>query len=298
MMMGATWAKRLVTDYLQDDLPYRLTEYRNNWNISNRDLPDPEAYTTWEPLVLDTWPSIITVVLATPDITQDDYDYQSNPKYTVRYDTRTYVWCKAVGSRAVTEMRDHLTTVVREALLDHPALTTRLSDSAIPCQVIIDQDSMSEEFSDLTLIKGDRVMAGAYVGYDIMLEETIERPYYDDGTPLVQMLGWDMDVSPISKLPNAPDKLRATAGDTQVDLVWRTSTWDGGRYPVTGYRIEQTVDGGNTWTVAVADTGISYGEYDVTGLVNGTTYQFRVGAINAAGIGSMSTASLEVTPSA
>ena len=34
---------------------------------------------------------------------------------------------------------------------------------------------MSEEYSDLTLLKGDRVMAGAFIGYDVTIEEVITR---------------------------------------------------------------------------------------------------------------------------
>ena len=39
-------------------------------------------------------------------------------------------------------------------------------------------DTISEEFSELTLLKGDRVMAGAYLGYDIELEEVVTREPY------------------------------------------------------------------------------------------------------------------------
>ena len=34
---------------------------------------------------------------------------------------------------------------------------------------------MSEEYSDLTLLKGDRVLAGAFIGYDLLLDEVITR---------------------------------------------------------------------------------------------------------------------------
>jgi hypothetical protein len=40
---------------------------------------------------------------------------------------------------------------------------------------MIDESSLTEEFSDLTLIKGDRVLAGAYLGYNLILNETIYR---------------------------------------------------------------------------------------------------------------------------
>lgn len=297
MMIGADMAKRMVSDYLQEDLPRRLTRYRNTWNLSNRDLPDVSVFKTWEPLELDAWPSIISVILATSQIDQDDYE-GDDPQYTVVYQVRTYIWCRAHGSRAATEQRDRLTTVVREALLDHPALASRNENSPIPCQIMVMQDTMTEEFSDLTLLKGDRVMAGAYVGYDLMLEETITRPEYDDGSPLATLIDPRVDVVQMSKLPNAPTYLQATAMDSRVDLVWRQATWDGGVYPITGYRIEQTTDGGATWTVAIADTEWPLGEYDVQGLTNGTTYQFRVAAINAAGVGGTSPESLEVTPTA
>ena len=34
---------------------------------------------------------------------------------------------------------------------------------------------MREEFSDLTLLKGDRVMAGAYIAYDLAINEVVAR---------------------------------------------------------------------------------------------------------------------------
>jgi hypothetical protein len=40
---------------------------------------------------------------------------------------------------------------------------------------MVEESSIREEFSDLTLIKGDRVLAGAYLGYDLILNEVIYR---------------------------------------------------------------------------------------------------------------------------
>jgi len=86
---------------------------------------------------------------------------------------RTYIWTKTEGSEAVTLMRDRLTTVVRSALMDKPCLTRY--DSDFDAEVMIDESSITEEFSDLTLIKGDRVLAGAYLGYNLILNEVIYR---------------------------------------------------------------------------------------------------------------------------
>ena len=70
-------------------------------------------------------------------------------------------------------MRDRLTTVVRSALLDRPCLNA--TDPRGTWHVEIDESTMREEFSDLTLLKGDRVMAGAYIAYDLAIDEIVAR---------------------------------------------------------------------------------------------------------------------------
>jgi hypothetical protein len=70
-------------------------------------------------------------------------------------------------------MRDRLTTVVRTALLDYPCLTA--VDPANYFKVEIDESTMQEQFSDLTLLKGDRVLAGAYLSYTLNIDEVIGR---------------------------------------------------------------------------------------------------------------------------
>ena len=77
---------------------------------------------------------------------------------------RTYVWVRDAGAQIVTDQRDNLTTVVREALMDHPSLSAY--DTTVPCSPKIDEASMEEQFSDLTLIKGERLLAGAFISYD------------------------------------------------------------------------------------------------------------------------------------
>jgi hypothetical protein len=41
--------------------------------------------------------------------------------------------------------------------------------------VQIDEGTLQEQFSDLTLLKGDRVLAGSYLSYNLMIDEVIER---------------------------------------------------------------------------------------------------------------------------
>jgi hypothetical protein len=176
LMYGPQFAKRFVTDYLSNDMPSRLIMYRNGWNLDDITLPNPESYLTYEPLALDTWPTIITVVLSTKTFDRRGFANGLDPLYRVIYGMRTYVWVRTEGSEQTTEMRDRLTTVVRSALLDYPCLQRDGAER----EAMIDESTVAEEFSDLTLLKGDRVLAGAYIAYDLAIDEVIARQNISD----------------------------------------------------------------------------------------------------------------------
>lgn len=173
MMQGPAAAKNFVTRYLEKDLPLRLLQYRNHLHIDEDSLPEPLLYLNYEPIALDRWPTVITVAISAAELVRDDYDFNLNPEYRVKYNMRTYVWAKANGSEECTAIRDNLIMVVRSALLDYPCL--KAFDDGENHSVMIDEGSMREEYSDLTLIKGDRVLAGAYISYDLSLDEWITR---------------------------------------------------------------------------------------------------------------------------
>lgn len=173
LMQGSQFAKYYVNDYLRKDIPFRLIKYRNGWNLDDKELPGPELYLTYEPIALDHWPTIITVCIATNNFDRLMQGAQGDPLYRVKYNMRSYVWVKTDGSEEVTLMRDRLTTVLRSAILDRPCLNGH--DSGYDADVFIDESTLTEEFSDLTLIKGDRVLAGSYLGYDLVLNEVIYR---------------------------------------------------------------------------------------------------------------------------
>lgn len=181
LMHGPHFAKEYVNAYLKVELPKRLVKYRNGWNISNGELPDPEDYFAYEPLVMDHWPTIITVAVSTNGFEQIGWD-GNHPLYRVTYSMRTYAWSRTEGSEETTKMRDRLIVVVRSALLDTPCLEA--TDPRGSFRVQIDQTSMREEFSDLTLLKGDRVLAGGYVSYNLGIDEIVHRENIADVTEI------------------------------------------------------------------------------------------------------------------
>lgn len=206
LMHGPHFAKEYVNAYLQQELPKRLIKYRNGWNISNAELPDPEDYFTYEPLVMDHWPTIITIAISTNSFEQIGWD-GPHPIYRVTYAMRTYVWSRTEGSEDTTRMRDRLTVVVRSALLDAPCLYA--TDPRSSFRVEIDQTTFREEFSDLTLLKGDRVLAGAYISYNMLIDEIVHREdistveeievAYKANGPLQQPVELPGDVEPVDK---------------------------------------------------------------------------------------------------
>ena len=172
VMFGAHYAKEVVNDYLEYDIPRRLVRYRNAWGVDDYTLPEPQKYLVYEPIALDHWPTLITVVISTNSFDRMMNYGGGDPLDRVSYSMRTYIWAKTEGSEEVTLMRDRLSTVVRSALLDSPCMKG-LSQPVV--DVMLDESTMREEFSDLTLIKGDRVLAGAYIGYDLYLNELVYR---------------------------------------------------------------------------------------------------------------------------
>jgi len=96
-------------------------------------------------------------------------------------------------------------------------------------------------------------------------------------------------------LPTAPTGPTATAENAQVTLSWTAPTGVISQAPITDYIVQYSSNSGSTWTtftdaVSTATSAV------VTGLTNGTSYVFRVAAVNGVGTGAYSTASSAVTP--
>ena len=87
-------------------------------------------------------------------------------------------------------------------------------------------------------------------------------------------------------VPDAPTGLGATAGNQKVDLIW-TAPMNTGGATITDYRIAYKKSTALTWT-AYPDVVSANPAGTVSGLTNGTSYDFRVRAINAVGSGTWS----------
>jgi len=93
-------------------------------------------------------------------------------------------------------------------------------------------------------------------------------------------------------LAGAPTAVVAVRGSTQASLSWTAPAADGGS-AITGWTVQVRVGA----TVVRTDTITgSTPSTTITGLTNGTAYNFRVAAVNAHGTGAVSASSNTVTP--
>ncbi|MGI0088647.1 MAG: fibronectin type III domain-containing protein [Nitrosotalea sp.] len=83
-------------------------------------------------------------------------------------------------------------------------------------------------------------------------------------------------------VPQPPTGLTATAASSsQINLSWTAS--NNGGSAITGYMIERSNDTGATWSTVQSNTGTAGTTYSDTGLLQNTTYTYRVSAINSVG---------------
>ncbi len=87
-------------------------------------------------------------------------------------------------------------------------------------------------------------------------------------------------------VPGAPSLLSASAGNGSVALTWSAPASDGGA-PVGGYRVYRSVVAGDPFPRLMATVGNVTGWTDGS-VVNGTTYYYKVSAVNSVGEGASS----------
>jgi uncharacterized protein YidB (DUF937 family) len=91
----------------------------------------------------------------------------------------------------------------------------------------------------------------------------------------------------VNSAPLPPTSLSTTAtSTTSISLSWNSPASNGGSI-ISGYKIEAKI-GSGAYTILVANTASSSTHYLNSGLIEGTTYTYRVSAINSIGTSSPS----------
>lgn len=166
-MRGARDASEIVTDFLKVQVPIQVEALKTEWGLNDTELILPKKYYPHEPPALDRWPVLATVVNDDRIIRRMDYGSSADEtNYMWSYAMRVFVWCNSKGMDAVQNQRDDLTTLVRILLLSEPSLGSG-------GRAYVEETTMSTSFSDVTPVKGERYVAGAFIAFDMRLEETL-----------------------------------------------------------------------------------------------------------------------------
>jgi hypothetical protein len=99
---------------------------------------------------------------------------------------------------------------------------------------------------------------------------------------------------PARPVPAAPTGLTGVPADGRVSLAWTAPASNGGP-AINDYVVQFSANAGATWTT-FADAVSAATSATVTGLMNGTSYVFRVAAVNAVGAGAASVPSAAIVP--
>lgn len=176
MLRGATAVRTVVADYLKHAIPLVVQQAREEWQLTEYQLPFPLAYDAYEPYALSKWPLLGIVVSQASNFERVDYHSDMSQHYLTRYNVRVFTWVRTPFdeneipiepeySEAI-RLRDDLSACVRVALL-------RTGSLGRPEIVKFDESSLSEEYSETTAVKGERAVSGVVHSFTVQHEEVV-----------------------------------------------------------------------------------------------------------------------------
>lgn len=205
-LRGPAAVRAGVAGFLRAALPVHLEACRGAWGLSEAQLPAPVSNPTEDPLLgpdayfarpidtIDRWPMVsVTHGRATRARARGSVDFNDDgdPVTTTVYPMRVYSWVRAVGRDEVIDMRDNFIAAVQVALASHVDLGTN-------GWLRLDPRSLAVDFSEVDKVKGERWVAGAYVGFDLSATETLtDRLALPEGYPRDTVSGVNASGTPL-----------------------------------------------------------------------------------------------------
>lgn len=174
-MKDIRWAKQHVADFLRATLPAWTEAYRQANDLladpeDPQGFPDPVDYLPTEPRNLDRWPLIATSGVRTVSVRRVEYLQEPDAiVYDVTYSLRVFVWVNTQEFEPAVLHRDALTGLVRACLLD--AQTLQVAGEELKLL----EDTVGEEYSDVTPVKGNRFVTGAFIAFNVVSREALAR---------------------------------------------------------------------------------------------------------------------------
>lgn len=176
-LRGPRGVRTDLADFYRLWLPQHAAGCREAWGLKDDELPVPksqpddprvDAYFAGDAPALDRWP-MLYVNTGRRRQTAVDHTDDGDVEYRSIYPVRVFTWVSAVGRAEAQAQRDDLATVVQITTLAH---TTLGGNGRFGAYAVV-PSTLVTDFSRLEPVKGDRVVGGSYVGFDLQVTETL-----------------------------------------------------------------------------------------------------------------------------
>lgn len=175
IMRGAGKARQIIATHLATDMPMLIAAARDQWGLEEWQLPVPVRYDSYDPLMVDNYPTVGSLVTRTNDWRRTDITPDAAEVYEATYSMQVFVWCRTLAKPdgtyetpeydSVLRVRDDMLALIRGCLLRKPSFGSPV------CQM--DEGSLTEDYLDA--IKGSdqspRWMSGGTLSFNIELVE-------------------------------------------------------------------------------------------------------------------------------
>lgn len=168
-MRGARLVRSQVRNFLAAEMPAHLAALRVEWGLDAEALPDFRKYSRAPLQALDQWPCMAVTAVRSPSTRRREHLRDAGIEYVRRWQVRVFVWVNTDGWDEVHDMRDDLTAATTRLFLAHPTIGVAGEKS------LLEENTITEEYADVTPVKGDRFVSGAFVGFDLSTVEVLSR---------------------------------------------------------------------------------------------------------------------------
>lgn len=170
-LLGPIEVKTHLVSFLRARLPAYLDVYRTRRGLVEEDLPTPHSdlFLRNPPQSLDTLPCVAVEVRRKTRVQR--IEPTDDQTHRATYVVVVYAWVKAETWQATYDQRDGLTSATSYLLLDRPHLDLQpLGD------MLVNEDTLSEDYTDVTPVRGDRWVAGGTINFNLLVYESVTRP--------------------------------------------------------------------------------------------------------------------------
>lgn len=174
-MRGPRGVRHTISDFLRSELPRTIRAAREAWDVVDEELPIPvsdlndpkrDAFFDREPAAIDRHP-MVAVTSGRRSQRATDFEEDGSPVFIATYPIRVFSWVMDEGWDRTQDMRDDMATCIAITLLAHVDL------GSVGRWLQMVPSTLVTDFSAVAKGKGDRYVAGSFVGFDVRATETL-----------------------------------------------------------------------------------------------------------------------------